>query len=263
MRIYRIFTLLYFVLIASQTVGQYYDKELLVDTAKLNGKTYVNDPLYPRKYLTQEEVNALYFYNFEMIYDIVIDHVSPGEIGKCKDFEDFKVLSYEIKNNEIFNEFLPNCRFLYEYSKYNNQERVIAQYQGKYFRYEDFNYLMRETGKGDLPQIAKIKILAQWRLWIFDENIHLINMDTVEYMIPEEKYRIKDTNDSIIYKGDYNVQFEGNIEIEGKNCSYLVVFRNDKRTIHYISVFCQDGAINRKKAGVTLKYKDVYLQKKQ
>jgi len=239
MKTIKIFTLTVTALIALQTTGQVFERELFVDTAKLVGKTYLKfDRFNPRKFLSQEEINALYFYDFEIIHNVFQSHGSPGEIGEYKDFENYKALRYEIKDNRTFNELLPKCKFFYEYSKFNHQERVIAQYNGKFFRYEDFNYLMREMGKGELPQIAKTKILAQWRLWMFDQDIHIMSMDTVEYKVPGKRKIVESERKPYAYDGNkYVVRYSGEIEINGILYEYSSKYWNDKRTIHYFTAY--------------------------
>jgi hypothetical protein len=167
-------------------LGQYENRTPIVDTSKLDYETI--ERAYNAKSLSLNEVNAMYYFDFDTT-DIGSWAGGPqmysGELGRVHFLENWKKYRYHITDNEIFNGFLPGCDFYYEMTAITD-ERVIAQYNGKYFRYEDFNYLMREMGKGDLPEVVKTKILAQWRLWMFDPNIHIMSMDTVEYMVPGE-----------------------------------------------------------------------------
>lgn len=217
--------------------AQYYtERTPVLDTSKIDYE--IVNPKKIHRYYYLNIVNDMYFYDFDTTKVIRITGGMPysGELGNLQNFESTKKYRYHITDNEIFNRLLPECDFYYELTKYG-KERVIAQYNGKFFRYEDFNYLMREMGKGELPQIAKTKILAQWRLWMFDQDVHIMSMDTVEHRIPGKKYRIKDTNDSIVYSGKYYIRHEGNIEVEGEICNFTVSFLNDKRIMHEFGAY--------------------------
>ncbi|MEA3448730.1 MAG: hypothetical protein U9Q98_09850, partial [Bacteroidota bacterium] len=177
--------------------------------------------------------------------------------GEVHYLENNKFLRYEIKDNQTLNSLLPGCRFFYEFADLN-RERVIAKYNGKYFRYEDFNYLIREMGKGDMPQIAKIKALAQWRLWMFDDNVHVMSMDTIEQNVPGKKYYRKGMNDSAIWKNEYKAEYRGKIEINSKIYNYRTSFWNDKRTIHYFTAYYPPGARNNRYITIALRCKNIY-----
>ncbi|MEA3448648.1 MAG: hypothetical protein U9Q98_09425, partial [Bacteroidota bacterium] len=153
-------------LFSGKALAQFHPiKELFVDTSKLG--TYQGRKELSKKRLSIYEVNRMYYYDFDTteISGVTGAQVYGGILGQLHFFENNKFLRYEIKDNNTLNSLLPGCRFFYEFADLN-RERVIAKYNGKYFRYEDFNYLIREMGKGDMPQIAKIKALAQWRLWM-------------------------------------------------------------------------------------------------
>jgi len=255
-------TLFVLLFVCWQTVNaQYYiDRTPILDTSRIDYE--VINPQNKWIYYHLSDVNDMYFYDFDTTKAEPCTGLQSylGRLGVVHYFENAKKYRYHISDNETFNRLLPECDFYYELT-INADERVIAQYNGKFFRYEDFNYLMREMGKGELPQIAKTKILAQWRLWMFDQDVHIMSMDTVEHRIPGEKYRIKDTNDSIVYKGIYRVRFEGDIEFKGNNYRYRVLFKNDSRAIQSISIYPPGESINRKIASVRLECRDVYTQR--
>jgi hypothetical protein len=209
----------------------------VLDTSKIDYE--IVNPKKIHRYYYLNIVNEMYFYNFDTTKAIRITDGIPysGELGGLQNFESTKKYRYRITDNETFNSLLPECDFYYELTEYG-KERVIAQYNGKFFRYEDFNYLMREMDKGELPQVTKTKILAQWRLWMFDKNIHIMNMDTVEYMVPGKRKIVERERKPYAYKGDkYVVRYAGEIEINGNLYEYSTQYWNDKRTIHYFTAY--------------------------
>lgn len=218
--------------------AQYYtERAPVLDTSKIDYE--IVNPKKIHRYYYLNIVNDMYFYDFDTTKVIRITGGMPysGELGNLQNFESTKKYRYYITDNETFNRLLPECDFYYELTKYG-KERVIAQYNGKFFRYEDFNYLMREMGKGELSQIAKTKILAQWRLWIFDQDVHIMSMDTVEYMVPGERKIVESERKPYAYKGDkYVVRYTGEIEINGMLYEYSTQYWNDKRTIHYFTAY--------------------------
>ncbi|MFO7790830.1 MAG: PKD domain-containing protein [Bacteroidales bacterium] len=247
-------------LFSGKTLAQFPVKELFVDTSKLDN--YQSRKELKRDYLSIHEVNQMYYYDFDTtkIEHITGPQLYDGALGRLHYFENNKFLRYEIKDNQTLNSLLPGCRFFYEFADLN-RERVIAQYNGKYYRYEDFNYLIREMGKGDMPQIAKIKALAQWRLWMFDKNVHVMSMDTVKYRVPGEKHIINGKRKSNIYEGDdYKTWYEGKIEIDGNTYDYNAIFLYDKRTIHEFGAYYKKGAINNSVGvvPVSLRCKNIY-----
>ncbi|MFO7789835.1 MAG: hypothetical protein R6V32_04630 [Bacteroidales bacterium] len=249
-------------LFSGKALAQFPIKELFVDTSKLGN--YQDRKALKRDYLSIHDVNRMYYYDFDIdttnlpVYSGAQTYA--GAIGRLHFFENNKFLRYEIKDNQTLNSLLPGCRFFYEFADLN-RERVIAKYNGKYFRYEDFNYLVREMGKGDMPQIAKIKALAQWRLWMFDDNVHVMGMDTVKYRVSGEKYIIDGERKSNIYEGDdYKAWYEGKIEIDGNTYDYNAIFLYDKRTIHEFGAYYKKGAINNSVGvvPVSLHCKNIY-----
>ncbi|MEA3448649.1 MAG: hypothetical protein U9Q98_09430 [Bacteroidota bacterium] len=246
-------------LLSGKALAQFPIKELFVDTSKLGN--YQDRKALKRDYLSIHEVNQMYFYDFDTTNLLLFSGGEyGGEIGEVHYLENNKFLRYEIKDNQTLNSLLPGCRFFYEFADLN-RERVIAKYNGKYFRYEDFNYLIREMGKGDMPQIAKIKALAQWRLWMFDDNVHVMSMDTVKYMVPGEKYIIDGEKKSNICEGDdYKAWYEGKIEIDGNTYDYNAIFLYDNRTIHEFGAYYPKGAINNSVGvvPVSLRCKNIY-----
>lgn len=210
--------------------AQYYtERTPVLDTSKIDYE--IVNPKKIHRYYYLNIVNEMYFYDFDTtkVIRLAGDPSYNGELGVLQKFESTKKYRYRITDNEIFNRLLPECDFYYELTKYG-KERVIAQYNGKFFRYEDFNYLMREMGKGELPQIVKNKLLAQWRLWMFDQDIHIMSMDTVEHSIPGKKYRLKNSSDSLIYGGNYYLKYQGDIEINGNAIEYIIIYRGSERT---------------------------------
>ena len=245
---------LYILLVCGQTVSAryYYEKSPHLDTSKINYE--VINPENKYIYYHLSDVNNMYFYDFDTTKAVSATGLQMyvGSLGDVHYFENAKKYRYHITDNEIFNRLLPGCDFYYELTE-NADERVIAQYNGKLFRYEDFNYLVREMDKGGLPQTALAKILAQWRLWVFDQDVHIMSMDTVEHSIPGKKYRLKNSNDSLIFTGNYYIRYEGNIEINGDQSNFIVVFRRDEKTPSAIS-------FKSKKIGISLFYIDIYQE---
>lgn len=233
-----IFTLITLLFVCGQNASaQYYPKERtpVLDTSKIDYE--IVNPRKIHRYYYLNIVNDMYFYDFDTTKVIRITGGMPhsGELGSLQYFESTKKYRYHISDNETFNRLLPECDFYYELTKYG-KERVIAQYNGKFFRYEDFNYLMREMGKGELPQIAKTKILAQWRLWMFDQDVHIMSMDTVEHRIPGKKYQLKNSSDSLIYRGNYYLKYQGDIEINGSALMYILIFRGSEKTPSVLTI---------------------------
>jgi hypothetical protein len=73
---------------------------------------------------------------------------------------------------------------------------------------------------------------------MFDQDVHIMSMDTVEYMVPGERRIVESERKPYAYKGDkYVVRYTGEIEINGMLYEYSSKYWNDKRTIHYFTAY--------------------------
>lgn len=198
--------------------GDSYEPDLLVDTSKLEGYTFY-DFFYYRtfKCIDYDEIRDMYFGPFDE-YDNDYDNYESNvkrTVGESFTFQNSIQISYRIQDNRLFNKYLPECEFYYQANSMN-KERVIAKYKGKIFRIYDFNTLLNELGKSNIPEHEKMNLVAQWQFWVYNQDVKLTNLDTIHFNYPGKKIILSRSGGERISKGPYEITYEGNIELQGE-----------------------------------------------
>ncbi len=218
------------------------------DTSKLeNFSQYLLEPSDPRmprpkrKHYSDEEIQNLYYQGE------VFMTPENGSIDVWRDFQNYKKVSYPVKNNETINKVLPDSEMLYEYlSDWDNKPYsclLTAKYGGKIYFSSQFNYLLENMGLNECTSPEdKIHCLVQWFLWADDPNIVVLELTKTFEQLPYDTVvylPVKGTNEIMARNAhvDYWADYFGRILYKGYEMELYATIIGDKKFIRNMRLF--------------------------
>lgn len=226
--------------------GRLTSTQLLVDTSKLeNFSYYLEQNREMRKNRTvynpsDEEVKSWY-YDGENI-------TSQWAINNHRNFNKDKLVSYPIKNIDIFNKVLNGAEMLFEYTYSENTNiyaySFLAKYNDEYYSTWHLNVLLENLGlNGQISVEEKLECAIKWGYWIYDQNIELLDIEKTKEQMPYDTimyHRISLESEervAVNVHNDYQAEYFGHISFEGRELEFYATIVGDKKFIKSIYLF--------------------------
>jgi hypothetical protein len=225
--------------------GRLTSTQLLVDTSKLeNFSYYLEQNREMRKNRTvynpsDEEVKSWY-YDGENI-------TSQWAINNHRNFNKNKLVSYPIKNIDIFNKVLNGAEMLFEYTYSEDAnaytQSVLAKYNGKYYFNYNVNHLFDELDSHSyISDVEKLKFIYKWTFWLEDPEFEILRIDKISEIFPGDSALVRRMKiDSVyvevqMYYTEYEAFYEGKALYNGDTVEIKASIIGEKKHIKECSV---------------------------